>query len=608
MVDDASNEPASVALANVVGLRIVRNESNLGFIRSCNRGAELARGDILIFLNNDTLVTGGWLTALAGALREPQVGLAGAKLVFPDGSLQEAGGIVWRNGMAANYGRNDDPGKPQYNYLRDADYCSGACLAIYRALFLALGGFDEHFAPAYYEDTDLAMRVRAAGKRVVYQPAATVVHFEGVSSGRDVARGVKRHQLENQAKFLERWRSALACHRELDDRVDCAVDRDRRARVLVVDAYLPVPDKDAGSARITAIMGLLVRAQCKVTFVAQSLEFVQGYGQRLQQLGVEVLHHPYAWSVPQVIAQRGAGLDIVFASRYAVASSCIAAARRYAPDALFVFDTVDLHFVRELREAELTGKAETFAQASLTRQKELDVVRNADITVVVSEAERATLAEAVPESRTLVLSIIHDVDGRMTEFKARRDIFFIGGFGHPPNVDAAVWYATSIWPLVRARLPDVTTYLIGSNMPERVRDLAGDGIEPLGHVPDLVPYLDGCRLSVAPLRFGAGVKGKISTAQARGTPVVATTLAAEGMFLENGRDVLVADDPVEFADAIVRLYSDAALWTAISDAGMDNVTRHFSRDVAVQALDELLELVDSRLARQSMARGPISEH
>ena len=601
LVDDASPEPVAAALPHVTGLQIVRNESNLGFIASCARGAELARGEILVLLNNDTLVTDGWLTALLAALANPEVGLVGAKLIYPDGTLQEAGGIVWRDGLASNYGRNDDPGKPEYNYLRDVDYCSAACLAMRRREFLALGGFDELFAPAYYEDTDLAMRMRATGKRVVYQPAAKVVHFEGATSGQDVRDGVKRHQGINQARFLDRWRDVLADHRESVQRPDLEKDRGAHARVLVVDAYMPTPDKDAGSVRICAIMSLLIRAGCAVTFVAQSVEFVEGYGQQLQQAGIEVLHQPYVWSVAQILAQRGADLDFIIVSRHHVAASCIAAARRYAPQALFALDTVDLHFVREHREAEITGDAQVALQAAVTQRQELEAVRSADVTLVVSEAERATLADVAPGAPVLVLSTVHEVRGRMADFSSRRDIFFVGGFNHPPNVDAVVWYASEVWPLVRERLPGVKTFLIGSNMPKRVEALAVDGIEAVGHVPDLVPYLDGCRLSVAPLRFGAGVKGKIVTAHASGVPVVATTLAVEGMFLEDGRDVLVADSAADFADAIVRLYSNALLWTAISDAAMANVARHFSPDAAASVLQEMLAMAESKRARRSEA-------
>lgn len=210
VIDDASNDPDLGQLVGIPGVRFLQNGQNLGYVKNCNKGAAHARGRFLLLLNNDVEVMPGSLDAMLELMSVwPDAGLVGGKLIFPDGHLQEAGSIVLNDGTAWNFGRGDSPDRPEYNYVREVDYCSGAALLVPRALFNELNGFDEIFSPAYYEDTDLAFRVRQRGLRVLYTPRAVFRHKEGVSHGTNPRAGVKAYQALHQQVFHDRWRETL---------------------------------------------------------------------------------------------------------------------------------------------------------------------------------------------------------------------------------------------------------------------------------------------------------------------------------------------------------------------------------------------------------------
>jgi GT2 family glycosyltransferase/glycosyltransferase involved in cell wall biosynthesis len=588
VVDDGSTDETGELIPRIPGVVYLRNDSNAGFIASCNRGAEKARGNYLMFLNNDTVVTKGWLTALHDTFNlQPNAGIVGSKLVYADGRLQEAGGIIWRDATGWNYGKFDDAQKPEYNYLREVDYCSAAALMVPKALFDRVGGFDPRYAPAYYEDTDLSFKVRDLGYRVLYQPCSEVIHYEGATGGTDTSTGTKKHQELNRETFTERWAAELRRKPQVGDVALAQQPPPGCKNILVIDHYVPMPDRDSGSLRMFQILRLLHELGHHVSFLPDNLANILPYTRDLQKRGIQVWYHPYAKSVRDYLAAHGTQFDAVILSRCDFARKHIDDARLHAPQSRIIFDTVDLHFLREHRRAQLMGDATALEQAKQREQMEHRLIEQADETWVVSEVEQQLLQRRLPGKSIQVVSNIVDVSPSSTPFALRRDWLFIGSFQHPPNVDAMIFFLREVYPLLNARLNEAKFYIIGEKVPPEVVALATDNVIITGVQSDLRPFFDNVKLSIAPLRYGAGVKGKINQSMAYGVPVVATSLAIEGMELTPGQDVLVADEPAQFAEALVTLYQSEELWDRLSRNGLEKTRSKYSVEAAREKLGKL---------------------
>ena len=592
VIDDGSSDLTQTLLSDLKHITYIRNEENLGFLRSCNKAAKHATGDYICFLNNDTMVLESWLERIVQTFNQNQdAGLVGSKLYYPDGSLQEVGGLIWNDASGINYGREDDPRKPEYGYLREPDYCSGAAIFLPMHIWKEMHGFDSLFVPAYYEDTDLAFRVRQAGYKVLVQPLSKVIHLEGITSGTDLSSGAKRYQVVNKEKFLERWKDVLAKHAAPHQPDWTSNTHGKKKRILLVDVCTPKPDVDSGSIDTYNYLLSFQRMGYEVVFYSVvDSQLVDRYVTDLQSQGIHCLNLPGEGQFWKFLEKYGGVFDYVMLFRVHAGGQFMDAVKSFAPDAKVIFNTVDLHFLREQRQSEISTNQEAITKNSVseTEQLEAGLMKTADLSILVSEFERELLSKLYPEIETRVMPLPREIPGRKNGFTARADIAFVGGYLHKPNVDAIDYFVKEVWPLIENKLPGVKFKIVGSNMPEDFSQYASESVELVGFVDDLGDVFDNVRLSVAPLRFGAGIKGKVVSSLSYGLPCVASSIAAEGMNLTDGVNILQSDDPQKFADLVYEAYTDEAKWTKLSDAGLDFVHERHAIESFEKRLQEIV--------------------
>lgn len=591
LADDCSTDLTQNITLVIGNLIVVKTETNLRFLRNCNNAAKSARGSYVLFLNNDTQVQNNWLRPLVDLCeRDAAIGMVGSKLVYSDGSLQEAGGIIWKDGSGWNYGRNDDAMKPEYCYVREVDYISGASIMIRRSLWEDLGGFDEYFAPAYCEDSDLAFQVRSAGYKVVYQPLSVVVHFEGKSNGTDLSSGVKKYQVENNLKLRKKWKDEFAKLYDNGQNVFKARERGQNKKtILVIDHYVPQFDKDAGSKTTYQYLKMFVEQGYLVKFMGDNFYQDEPYTTVLQQMGVEVLYGPwYAQHWKEWIKDNQRFIDFVYLNRPHITMNYIDFLKKET-NIKCIYYGHDLHFLRLKREYELTGNTEKLKESEEWMEKELYIMRKADISYYPSCIEEQAINEI--DSTIPVKAITAYVYDQFREkipadFAKREGIMFVGGFGHPPNEDAVLWFVENVYPIISEK-EDIPFYIIGSKATERIKKLHGGNIIVKGFVSEeeLNELYDTCKLVVVPLRYGAGVKGKVVEALYYGTPMVTTSVGAEG--IEGVEEIIeIADEAEVFAKSVIELYNNDQRLREISEKYQKFIKDKFSIDAVWNIVKE----------------------
>lgn len=591
LADDISTDQTKRIQRIVKGLIVSRNSENLRFLKNCNKAAKLAKGKYILFLNNDTTVQEGWLSSLVELIESSaDIGMVGSKLIYPDGTLQEAGGIIWNDATGWNYGRNDDASKPEYNYVRDVDYISGAAIMIKADLWEQIGGFDELFAPAYCEDSDLAFEVRKLGYRVVYQPKSVVVHYEGISNGTDINSGLKKYQVENSEKFKIKWKEELKKQYPSGQFPFCARERNMgKPVILIIDHYVPTFDKDAGSKTTFQYIKMFLKKGYCVKFIGDNYAKMEPYTTVLQQMGVEVLYgewykeHIFEW-----IRKNKEQIDFVYLNRPHIAEKYIDFLKEQT-DIKIIYYGHDLHFLRTQREAKLEGNKNLLKEAEKWKNKEFSLMRKAQMSYYPSCMEIQAIHEIDQTiSAKAIIAYVYEEFNENIQYNAqdREGILFVGGFSHIPNIDAVLWFTHEVYPLIKQKA-DIPFYIVGSNAPKEITELDGDGIIFKGFVSEeeLKVLYKTCKIVVVPLRYGAGVKGKVVEALYNGIPIITTSIGAEG--IEEIENIsCIEDDARLFADRVVNLYQDDVRLRQMSDASQAYVKEHFSIDATWKIIEE----------------------
>lgn len=589
---DLTQEVFSLAGAPIV---YVRQEKNLGFLGNCNAAAQHASGRYVVMLNNDTITLPGWLDELIAPMeKDARIGLTGSKLLNADGTLQEAGGIFWNDGSAWNFGRNSDPRLPEFNYLKDIDYISGASIALPTKLWNELGGFDPIYSPAYCEDSDLAFRVRDSGLRTIYAPHSALVHHEGKSHGRDTSSGVKAYQIANQKKLLDRWRSVLEKeHFANGENVFLARDRSRnRPHILVVDHYVPQWDRDAGSRTVYHFLRMFVEAGFHVSFWPDNLNEDREYCAMLQQAGVEVIYSAaYVDRFDEFMAANGSYFEYALVNRPHIAPKYYDSIRAHSRCVILYYGH-DIHYKRLESERLTSEDPRLLEEIEEFRKLELENWRKSDVVLYPSDEERAEVEKAFPGAVARVVPMLGYFPAELGEARANieqfeaRDFYqllFVGG-SHPPNVDALLWFAKDVMPLIVSERPQTKLNIVGSSRSPEIAALESEAIVIKGRISDdeLARLYATAGVAIIPLRFGGGVKGKTIEALFHAIPLVTTSIGMQGLYPQ-APIAYVADDPESFAKAVISAQTDHKTAKLHVERGASFIEEHYSLEAMRRA-------------------------
>lgn len=600
LVDNASGKETQDFLDTLDGVEIIRNAKNVGYGPACNRGATAARGRYLLFLNPDVELLPGAISALIEPFTDLTVGIVGAHLVFPGGYLQECGAFFRDDAQITHpYGRGDpDPLLPEGAFQREVGYVSGAVMAVERTLFAELGGFDDVFAPAYFEDTDLCVRCHQAGRRVVYQPRASAIHFENATT--PLRSEVEALIDRNRERFLDRHRAWLFPQAGAPPRFGDRTHDAWALKVLYVDDSVPHVDLGAGMPRANFTVAAMARLGYHVT-VYPVHRGDADIAQRYRDLpdSVEILDSKERSGLVHLIDERPDYYDILWVSRpHNIDLICEiflnrdVSLRDYFRSRI-IFDSEALFCLRDFLEETVRDGHGIAARFIEQARRETRNFVQADHVVCVSDAE-ARLLQSQGVTNTAVLGhAFYPRANDLATFGDRSGFLFVGSLQHPssPNVDSLLWFLDAVWPKLRELVPHAQFTIVGQVASGVTPRLTAPNVTVTGRIPDLTTLFDRARVFVAPTRFAAGMPHKVHAAIAQGLPCMVTPILAEQIGWPEGAGYLKHEwrDPMGFAAALAHLHNDAETWSRVQREGLEGVARDCSPTSFVAKLRQICE-------------------
>ncbi|GGH23093.1 glycosyltransferase [Sphingobacterium alkalisoli] len=586
VIDDNSSE--TFDFSDIKNIHLIHNKTTLGFSKSVNLGIENARGEYIYLLDSNAMVLEGFLDELVEVFgKSNNVGAVGSLLLNSDGSLQEAGSLFLKDFQSSQI-VDIHPYYPQVNYVYQVDFCSFDSIIFKRVSPNGeLNFIDETPPSSFFKEAPFCLRLKhGQGKDIFISPFSRVISFNernNIIPADSTLSNYTHHRSLN-----ERWNRHLSVIQAKERRERFSELYNNKTIVFFHDR-IPEYDRYSGDLRLTEIITAFKNLGYHITLITPKNRIDNPYNAFFQKLGVCVFYEYKLFNELNNFSNGiPAGASICWLSTASMFIKYYNVAKKYWPEAKLVFDMVDIHHLRFKRALEHDPNSKFFKNEyarNLVLEKRAS--QKADITIPISQQEAEYMDQFCSPKKMIVISNIHYPKVKLSEitnFEKRDGLFFIGSLHHP-NIDAVQFLINEIMPAVWETLPNIKLHIVG-NLNKVMKEIKHPNIKFYGHVPDVSVHFLKHKIMVAPLRSGAGVKGKIGQAFEYYLPVVTSTIGAEGMSLVDGENALLAETAQQFADKIIRLYTDKQLWISLG-SNSKNSLRPFSKETLLKRIQEI---------------------